>query len=383
MRMQTDLAEGRGFDLYRHLLRPLFFRLSPDRAHDVAVQLAGTSARIPGAISALRLVYQRDYPSLQQTLFGLSFPNPVGIAAGFDKNAVCIPFLQALGLGFIEIGSVTAQARPGNPRPRSFRLPADESLINRLGLNNDGAQTVCRRLAALGPPLRRQLTNRDVAESNSGQPAGKRRVPIGVNIAKTHDPRILGAAAHADYAASFAEARDVADFITLNISCPNTAEGKTFEEPEALAALLAHLDLGNDPDMPPVLVKLSPDLSQEQIGELVDLCRKSGISGFVATNTSTQRTGLHTSAEELADIGAGGLSGQAIRDRATRTIQAIAEATGGDLPIIGVGGIASAAQAFEKIEAGANLVQIYTGLVYEGPRLIGKINNGLAKRGVM
>lgn len=379
--MTRDRTERRGLDLYRHLVRPLLFRLSPDRAHDVAVQLAGASARIPGAIAALSLMYQREYPDLRQTLFGLSFPNPVGIAAGFDKNAVCIPFLQALGLGFIEIGSITAQARPGNPRPRSFRLPADESLINRLGLNNDGAQTVCHRLAALGPPLRRQVPTREVAESNSRQHTGQRRVPIGVNIAKTHDPQILGAAAHADYAASFAEARDVADFITLNISCPNTAEGKTFEEPEALAALLAHLDLGNDPDMPPVLVKLSPDLSRAQIGEVVDLCRNSGISGFVATNTSTQREGLNTSAEELAGIGAGGLSGQAIRERATQTIQAIAEATRGELPIIGVGGIASAAQAKEKIEAGAHLIQIYTGLVYEGPRLIARINQGLAERG--
>lgn len=379
--MTRDRTDRRGLDLYRHLVRPLLFRLSPDRAHDVAVQLAGASARIPGAIAALSLMYQREYPDLRQTLFGLSFPNPVGIAAGFDKNAVCIPFLQALGLGFIEIGSITAQARPGNPRPRSFRLPVDESLINRLGLNNDGAQTVCRRLAALGPPLRRQVPTREVAESNSRQHTGQRRVPIGVNIAKTHDPQILGAAAHADYAASFAETRDVADFITLNISCPNTAEGKTFEEPEALAALLAHLDLGNDPDMPPVLVKLSPDLSRAQIGEVVDLCRNSGISGFVATNTSTQREGLNTSTEELAGIGAGGLSGQAIRVRATQTIQAIAEATRGELPIIGVGGIASAAQAREKIEAGAHLIQIYTGLVYEGPRLIARINQGLAERG--
>lgn len=368
---------------YQRLVRPILFRLSADRAHDLAVSLASKAPAIPGVLSLLRWMQLRNNPELSQQLLGLTFPNPVGIAAGFDKNAVCIPFLQALGLGFIEIGSVTALARPGNPKPRSFRLPRDASLINRLGLNNQGAETVCQRLSRLGPPLRMRPAHSPKNPAEQGPVVDSpdsplRRIPIAVNIAKTHDPAILGTAAHEDYAESFRHAKNVADFITLNISCPNTAEGKTFEEPDALAALLQDLDLASDPGMPPVLVKISPDLAPSQIQELVTLCQNRGLSGFVACNTSTRREGLQTPVAELERIGKGGLSGQAIRERATQTIRQIRETCDDSMVIVGVGGIAAPEHAWEKLQAGANLLQIYTGLVYEGPDLIPRINAGIA-----
>ena len=344
-------------NLYASLLRPLLFRLSADRAHDVAVAGADWLARVPGALGVVRRIYgQHPDPRLQQTFWGLNFANPVGIAAGFDKNARALPLLQALGFGFLEIGSITARPSPGNPRPRSFRLPLDASLINRLGLNNDGAMAVTERLAqrALGG------------------------IPIGVNIAKTHDPAILGAAALADYAESFALAKPVADYITLNISCPNTTEGKTFEEPDALHALLATLKLAPPATQPPVLVKFSPDLDAGCLRELVAICEAAGIAGYIAVNTSTRREGLRTPPAVIAQIGRGGLSGGALRDRATAQIRVLAEATGGCKPIIGVGGISDAPSALEKLEAGAHLLQIYTGLVYQGPALISAINRGIS-----
>ena len=346
--------------LYTALARPALFRLSADQAHDWTVRAAAGLGAVPGALAPLRWWLRYADPILQRDYLGLSFQNPLGIAAGFDKNAQAVPFLQALGLGFVEIGSITAQPGAGNPKPRSFRLPADASLINRMGLNNQGADVVTQRLAAL-------------------RHRGRVKVPVGINIAKTHDPAICGTAAHADYAYSLQRAKTVADYITLNISCPNTAEGKTFEEPEGLAELLQALDWRDDAQMPPVLVKLSVDLPSTQLAELLAVCEGFAVAGYVAVNTSTRREGLQTDSATLDKIGAGGLSGAAIADRSTAVIAAIAAQTGGQKLIMGVGGIASAHDAIAKLQAGAHLLQVYTGLVYQGPGLIRQINRGVAE----
>lgn len=340
--------------LYKHLLRPLLFLTAPDRAHDLAM---GLCRRLEGRDWLLKPIQRHftvDHPVLQREVFGLNFPNPVGLAAGFDKNATALGMIQALGFGHVEIGSVTARAGPGNPKPRNFRLVADESIINRMGLGNDGAEVVAARITRCKPAI-----------------------PVGINIAKSNDPTITGQAALEDYRTSLKAVRGVADFITLNISCPNTGDGRTFEEPGSLDQLLGFLDIATDHARPPVLVKFSVDLAPGQLAELVEICRRHRIDGYVAVNTSMSRDGLKESPARLEQIGYGGLSGRAIAARSTEFIARLHEITAGGQPIIGVGGIFTAADAIEKLEAGASLVQVYTGLIFEGPGVVRAINRGL------
>jgi len=337
--------------MYKHLVRPLLFRLSSDYAHELTVQLGSTVSRYKPITQIIGSLYEHTAPSLEQTHFGLTFKNPIGLAAGFDKNGTLGPLMQSLGFGFIEVGSVTANPSTGNPKPRSFRLPADKSLINRLGLNNDGVQTISKRLKKL-----------DL------------EIPMGINIAKTHDPAISGQKAIDDYVTSFKKVKDIGDFITINISCPNTTEGKTFEEPQSLDNLLSALAIEKDSMLVPVLVKFSVDLSHSQLEELILVCEKHSISGYVACNTSQSRDNLVSSKSLLKDIGRGGLSGQAIRDKSTDIISKIRRLTKGNKLIIGVGGISSGEDAIEKLNAGADLLQIYTSMVYEGPSVVKKIN---------
>jgi dihydroorotate dehydrogenase len=345
-------------NVYR-LFRPLLFTLPADTAHELTLWWARHLSAYPQLWSRGAQRSGHSPPALEQTFLGLRFPNPLGLAAGLDKNAAALPYLQSLGFGFLEIGSITAQARPGNPLPRSFRLPADQSLINRMGLNNDGAAVITQRLAALRQRYPGLLP------------------PIGINIAKTHDPNITGSAALDDYRYSFARARDVADYITLNISCPNTLEGKTFEEPYALDALLLALQDLRANGAPPTLVKFSADLDAGSLPELLDVCSRHAVDGYVATNTSVSRDGLRTAPARVQQIGRGGLSGQAIRARSNALIRRIAEHTHGQVPIIGVGGIASTQDALEKLQSGAWILQIYTGLVFEGPGIVRRIQQGL------
>lgn len=291
-------------------------------------------------------------PSLAQHLLGLSFRNPIGLAAGFDKNGVLPNLFHALGFGFEEVGSITANSSRGNPVPRSFRLPEDNSLINRMGLNNEGAQRIINRLSSL---------------------SSFEAFPIGINIAKTHDPAILGEDGIQDYLVSYRYAEPVADYITLNISCPNTTEGKTFEEPGALDNLLSALPIQSSL---PVLIKFSPDLSRDQLNELLTVTDSYPIAGYVATNTSSGRDGLTTNPDVLTAIGRGGLSGKAIRKKSTQLIQWIHEERP-DKPIIGVGGIETLDDIIEKLEAGASLLQFYTALVYHGPFIAAKLNGQL------
>jgi dihydroorotate dehydrogenase len=337
--------------MYKLLARPLLFRLNSDYAHELAIAMAQSFSKKKLALTCSGAIYNYSNPALKQKVWGLNFDNPVGLAAGFDKNGTVAPLMENLGFGFIEIGSITAQPSTGNPKPRSFRLTKDLSLINRLGLNNDGAQTISRRARKL------QLG-----------------IPLGINIAKTHNPDIIGRDALLDYKTSFDLVKDFADYITINISCPNTEEGKTFEEPESLSRLLNTLELNKDSSLPPVLIKFSVDLEPQNLTELISICESNGVSGYVATNTSSGRDNLKTSPQRISSIGRGGLSGKAITQKSTEIIKLISKQTKGEKTIIGVGGISSGHDAIEKLKAGADLLQIYTALVYEGPSVVKKIN---------
>jgi len=343
-------------NLYKAVVRPFLFRFPADYAHELTIDAASYASEHKWITKPLKKIYQKTDPRLHQKIWGLHFDNPVGLAAGFDKNGTTIHLMEALGFGYVEIGSISANACTGNPKPRSFRLAKDQSLINRLGLNNDGAKTVVKR-------LKRSNLN----------------IPLGVNIAKTHNQEISGLAALQDYSYSFSQAKKVADYITINISCPNTTEGKTFEDPELLNRLLSHLEVGNDASDPPVLIKLSVDLDNNNLEELLNVSERFAVSGYVATNTSSKREGLITDTKTLDNIGSGGLSGKPIREKSTDIIRRIYNYTKGEKTVIGVGGIFTAEDAIEKFKAGADLIQIYTGMVYEGPGIVKAINSGIKK----
>lgn len=341
-------------NLYKAAVRPFLFQLPADKAHDLTLDIADVASGSRLICNTVKQIYRRDYPELSQQFWGLTFNSPVGVAAGFDKNGHTMRLIESLGFGFMEVGSITANASTGNPLPRSWRLPEDRSLINRLGLNNDGAKTVVKRL-----------------NKRSAQ------FPIGVNIAKTHNPDISGQAALEDYKFSLDLSKPVSDYITINISCPNTEEGKTFEDPELLNQLLSYLDIGKDASDPPVLIKFSVDLDKNNLSELLEVTESFAVSGYVATNTSASREKLRTDPDSIKKIGRGGLSGRAISEKSTEIISQISDYTKGEKTIIGVGGIFTAADAIEKIKAGADLIQLYTGMVYEGPSIAKSINRGI------
>lgn len=342
--------------IYKSVLKPLLFRLEAERAHDATQKFAQTASKSAFLQLLARSVYNYQSPKLNQQIWGLDFKNPIGLAAGFDKNGKIPTIMEALGFGFVEIGSITANPNTGNPKPRTFRLPKDHAMINRMGLNNDGAKTIVKRLK------NKRLT-----------------IPLGINIAKTHDPDIIGDAAIDDYVFSFNEARKIADYITVNISCPNTTEGKTFEEPNALDELLSALKIKKDARVVPTFIKFSSDLTREQLVNLLDICEEHRTHGYVASNTSSDRQGLVTSQEKLEKIGLGGLSGRPIANKSLQLVQWISNEVKRQKPIIGVGGIDSFETALKMLLAGADLLQVYTGLVYEGPGLVKKINKQLVK----
>jgi dihydroorotate dehydrogenase len=341
--------------------RDLLFRLDPETAHHIAALAARAGQRVGERF--LRDRFEFENRRLEQWLWNAWFKNPVGLAAGFDKNARLIRFCEQIGFGFVEVGSVSALPSSGNPKPRLFRLPEDRAIINRMGLNNDGARRVAARI---------RRTRDDV------------RVPIGVNLAKTHDPTIVGEQAIEDFIESFRRMAALAEYITLNVSCPNTAEGKTFEDPESLDALLRAVMAVRDEmrSTVPVLVKLSPPATERVvfdnvIEDIISISMEHGVHGFIASNTASDRDGLSTDSERVSAIGRGGLSGPPIEQRATRLVAYLYARTGGRVPIIGVGGVRDAATAYAKIRAGASLVQVYTALVYRGPALIREIKKDL------
>ncbi|XWN37602.1 MAG: quinone-dependent dihydroorotate dehydrogenase [Balneola sp.] len=336
--------------LYKNLVKPLIFKKDAEEAHELALKFSG-AANQSVLLQALASAFYGGGKNLSKNYWGLNFKNPVGLAAGFDKNGTTPKAMEALGFGFVEIGSITAKSSEGNPKPRAFRLPDDNSLINRMGLNNEGTDIITNR-----------LTYQDLS------------IPLGINIAKTNDSSIHGKDAISDYAYSYEKAQKVADYITVNISCPNTGEGKTFEDPEALSSLLKGLN--PSANKIPTLVKFSVDTESKTLHKLVEICESFDIDGYVATNTSSNRDYLNTKVAILNTIGNGGLSGAAIAQKSDSVISTLYTILKGSKPIIGVGGIDSVESAQRKVDAGANLLQIYTGLVFEGPGLIKKIKNG-------
>lgn len=341
--------------MYNFLVKPLLFTLDAERAHHLVFDNLRRAARLPGAPALLRGLYDYRHPQLAREVFGLKFPNPVGLAAGFDKNAALTDELAMLGFGFVEIGTVTPRPQPGNPLPRLFRLPQDEALLNRMGFNNDGAAAVAARLA------RRR----------------NRQLLIGGNIGKNKDTPNEHAAA--DYVACFEALAPEVDYFVVNVSSPNTPNLRQLQEKKPLIDLLQQVQARNlARSVPrPLLLKIAPDLTDAQLDDILEIARETHLSGLVATNTTIGRDHLRTDAAQVAALGAGGLSGRPLRARATEVIRYLHRRSDGALPIIGSGGIHSAADAQEKLAAGAALVQLYTGFIYEGPALVRNINQHL------
>ncbi|WP_223648678.1 quinone-dependent dihydroorotate dehydrogenase [Hymenobacter psoromatis] len=344
--------------MYKSVVKPLLFNLDAERAHHLVFDNLKRAARLPGAGALLRGLYDYQHPSLAREVFGLKFPNPVGLAAGFDKNAVLTDELATLGFGFVEIGTVTPRPQPGNPQPRLFRLPQDAALINRMGFNNDGAAAVAARLAG----------------------RHNRQLIIGGNIGKNKDTPNERAAD--DYVAAFEALAEVVDYFVVNVSSPNTPGLRELQDKKPLINLLQQVQARNlaRPTPRPLLLKIAPDLTDAQLDDILEIACETKLSGLVATNTTIGRTGLRTPTPTVAGYGAGGLSGRPLRARATEVIAYLHQKSRGALPIIGAGGIHSAQDALEKLAAGAVLVQLYTGFIYEGPGLVRQINRALARR---
>lgn len=346
--------------MYKFLIKPLLFSMQPEKAHYFVTGCLTFFTAIPGVAWLIRRLYSFRHPKLERNLFGLHFKNPVGLAAGFDKDARWYNQLANFGFGFIEIGTLTPKAQAGNPTPRLFRITEDEGLINRMGFNNLGAVDAVKR-----------LKNR------------KTKIIIGGNIGKnTATPNEN---ALEDYIFNFNTLHDYVDYFVVNVSCPNIKDLTELQDTPFLLELLGELKRINaSKEKPkPILLKIAPDLNNSQLDEVIYIVAQTNIDGIIATNTSTSRENLQTDSAKIRAIGAGGLSGKPINKRATEVIRYLSEKSNKAFPIIGVGGIHSAADAVEKLEAGADLVQIYTGFIYEGPSLIKKINKKiLAQRAV-
>ena len=333
--------------IYDALVRPLLFSLSAEAAHNVAIRNLCAASRRPAVLRQLARFAPAPSP---RTVFGLTFPNPVGLAAGFDKNGVAIPAWAALGFGFVEVGTVTAKPQPGNPKPRIFRYPDREALINRLGFNNDGAAVVAARLVAL---------------RDSGRWP---RIPVGINLGKSKVTPLEEAVD--DYLFSFRLLAPLADYVVLNVSSPNTPGLRSLQEHDALQQLLGAVARENETARKPVLLKIAPDLSLTDLDQIVPTAEENRIAGHIATNTTLDHSAIPTTLDQ-----AGGLSGRPLFARSTEFVRAIRARSA--LPIVGSGGIFDAATAREKMTAGADLLQLYTGYVYRGPGLLREIVENL------
>lgn len=346
---------------YESLLRPVLFRRDPEHAHEQAVAALRRLASVPPICRAFEAIMQVPVKySRPVKAFGLKFPNAVGLGAGFDKNAEAWPAAAALGFGHVEVGTITALAQPGNPQPRVFRFPAHEAVINRMGFNNAGADAIAARLA-------------------KQPPVGARRIPVGINLGKSKVTPLEEATA--DYLASFGKLADYADYVVLNVSSPNTPNLRQLQDESRLRELLGAVTGANRDRATggkrrvPVLLKIAPDLTWPQIDSVLGVIAEFGLDGIIATNTTLARPGSFATVDQ-----AGGLSGAPLRQRSTQIVNYIARATHGRLPIIGVGGITDAESAGEKLDAGATLVQIYTGMIYRGPFFAATIARALADR---
>jgi dihydroorotate dehydrogenase len=341
------------------IFRFFLFKMDAEKAHHFTLGLLHFFARIPFVNHLLRMSYSVEDKQLERNIFGLHFSNPVGLAAGLDKNAVCIDAFSALGFGFIEIGTVTPLAQPGNDKPRLFRLIEDKAIINRMGFNNDGLEVV----------------KNNILKSKS--PDTRSRIIIGGNIGK--NKITPNEEAVDDYLKCFESLFDVVDYFVVNVSSPNTPDLRALQEKEPLKKILLALQQANQQreKRKPILLKIAPDLNHHQLDDIIEIITTTKLDGIVATNTTISRDNLVTSEDQVLAIGNGGLSGKPLRDKSTAIIRYICEQSEGKIPVIAVGGIMTPEDALEKIKAGAVLVQLYTGFIYEGPELVKQINQKL------
>jgi len=342
--------------MYR-ILRFFLFLFNPEFIHYTSFKLIKFGAMVPGKMWAWRLLFKLSDTRLEREVFGLKFDNPVGLAAGFDKDAKLFDELACFGFGFVEIGTVTPLPQEGNPKPRLFRLKKDRAIINRMGFNNQGLEAVVAKL--------RRKSSTIIIGGN-----------IGKNKLTPNDQAVN------DYEICFEKLFPFVDYFAVNVSSPNTPGLRDLQEKEPLTALLNRLQVLNNQkaSKKPILLKIAPDLTNEQLDDIIEIVADTKIDGVIATNTTTSRSGLKTAKEEVNAIGNGGLSGKPVKVRSTEVIKYLSDKSNKAFPIIGVGGIHSKEDALEKIDAGATLVQIYTGFIYEGPALVKRINKAILKR---
>ncbi|MFZ0435791.1 MAG: quinone-dependent dihydroorotate dehydrogenase [Chthoniobacterales bacterium] len=333
-------------DVYTRLLRPIFFSLDPEEAHDAVLAMLETASELSLGPGLIRLTAGKAVPPSPRTVAGITFPNPVGLAAGMDKNALALPAWEALGFGFAEIGTVTALPQPGNPKPRLFRYPQQQALINRFGFNNEGCEAVAARLEGL--------------HASGRWP----RIPVGINIGKS---KVTPAEkAHEDYLVSYKRFHALGDYVVINVSSPNTPGLRDLQSTEALGKIIRTLRDWEGSSRRPLFVKVAPDLAEEDLVAIVRLAESEQLSGLIATNTTLD----HSSIPDQEDQ-AGGLSGEPVRARSLNALQVIRRHT--KLPVIACGGISDAESAKERLDAGADLLQIYTSFIYQGPGVIRRI----------
>lgn len=340
--------------MYKHILRPILFRFNAETAHNLTFSGLSLLRYIPFGRAIVRSLYKRTYPTLEKEVFGIRFPNPVGLAGGLDKNGEYYNDMANFGFGFVEIGSLTPQPQDGNPKPRCFRSIQDKAIINRFGINNKGVKNAVEHLKKVRP-----------------------EVIVAANISK--NTTSINEDAAKDYESAFALMYDFVDMFVLNVSCPNVVGLTSLQDITFLSDIvdkLLSLRMYYD-EYRPILLKVSPDLPHQQLDEIIDYCMRSGVDGIVAGNTTRSREGLTISQEQIDKIGNGGMSGAPIRKKNLELVRYISEKTKGKLPIIGVGGIMSGKDAKDMLDAGASLIEIYSGFIYEGPALIKNINKYL------
>ena len=345
--------------LYRLLIRPLLIQFQPETIHKFTFAWFKFFQRFALVRWIVSVQFRVKHPSLERHLFGLNFPNPVGLAAGLDKNAEAFDFLGSMGFGFIEIGTLTPKSQAGNPKPRLFRFVEDKALVNRMGFNNEGVEEAVER-------LKRKRTN----------------ILIGGNIGK--NKITPNDEASKDYITCFNSLYSHVDYFVVNVSSPNTPNLRELQGKEPLKKLLNQLIVLNQSKekAKPILLKIAPDVNTSQLDDIIEIVQETKIDGIVATNTTISRDGLSASQNKIEAVGAGGLSGQPLKDRSTEVIRYIHQKSKGNIPVIGVGGIMNKEDALEKLNAGASLIQIYTGFIYEGPALVKAINKELIKKAI-
>jgi dihydroorotate dehydrogenase len=344
--------------MYKGIIRPFLFLLKPEAVHSLVVKSIKAFFFIPFVKPIVRSVFScKNSSKLKRNVFGLEFINPIGLAAGFDKNADLFQHFDAFGFSFVEVGTITPKAQPGNPKPRSFRLKKDKALINRMGFNNLGVDNAVNN-------LKRRRNHRIIIGGN-----------IGKNTLTPNDK------AHEDYLCCFKELYNYVDYFVVNVSCPNIKDLKQLQDFDNLSGILSEVTLyrSSQKQYKPILLKVSPDLTEEQLDSNIETAQQYKLDGFVATNTTTSRANLLTDQQTIESIANGGLSGEPLKNRSTEVIRYIHSKTKGLMPIIGVGGISSVQDALEKLDAGASLIQLYTGFIYEGPGIVKKICKAIDK----